>query len=317
MTTYLAAAIVGISFLVGLVKGLIGALMDILSLVLTIAAVIFLSRPLGAVMASRGWFQGLLPYLLAPFFLILSVGLVTQIASALVQRKVKRSDMPRLRLAGGVAETLVGVFYASIGIWAILAFRGITGQGTAPTTPVERFSGKIVAELGNLSLQRSLPEEPLVRQVSGSLLADPGSGLKTIRGIASSPKFSELLSDREFQTILSTGDRDAVERDPRFQSLFDDPKLETAFSDLGLMETEESRTAFRRQLADSMILAWRRLDRIRSDPEVTRVLNEPEVRRALEERDLITLFRNTEFTGIIGRILGDEGKKRQQKETTR
>jgi len=105
-----------------------------------------------------------------------------------------------------------------------------------------------------------------------------------------------------------------VEGDARFQALFEDPELETAFADLGVTETKDRREEFRRQLADSMILTWRRLDEIRSDPDVMRILSDPEVKRALEERDVVTLVQNTEFTGIIGRIL-EGGDSKDHKET--
>ena len=306
MTTTVAAGIIILFAILGLKKGLLGSVLDLVAVIVTYLGIVFLTRPVAGLIESQGWVSGMAAYLVAPIAILIAVGLSFQIVGIVARRRMSE-DTPKFRLSGAMVNALSGIFYAAFVVWGILFFQGVKNlEGpAAPKTVVESLSGKLVGTIGGAVLKGAIPEERVMTPAATHILEDPARGIQNVQRVMDNPRLAHVLSDEKFQELLRSGEVGRVEQDQRFQSLFADPDLAAAFEELGLTGDPEQDAAFRAYLAETLTVVFARLHRLQEDPEVVAIFEDPDFRQALESRDLVRLMKHPRMSQLLERIMAE------------
>lgn len=309
-TTYVAAIIVVLSVLAGLKKGLVAAILDMVSVMVSYTAVVFLTRPIGALLVERRVLPGLTGYLAAPLFIVFGVAIVFGVLRLVLLRRRRPPDepyVPKFRIAGAMVNGLAGCFYATLVVWAIMFYQGIVKAQPTPPTLVEHMSGRFVSSLGSTVVHYTLPTAPVLEPATQKLLSDPGQGMKSARTLVSNQRLTEILQDTDFQRVLDAGDVARVVADRRFRQLLDDPEFGAATEDLGLAQSGEARAQFEEYYARTLVTVWQRMSVLESDPEIQALIEEPTFKAALESRDLPELLRHPNTGKLLEAVWSSGG----------
>ncbi|HEY8938788.1 MAG TPA: CvpA family protein [Cellvibrio sp.] len=320
----------------GYQKGFIESITRILALIVAYPAAIFFTRPFAKWLMANTSLDGLLVYFIAGTTIFLVVSLVVILLLNLLAKLIP--DNRTTELGSKIGGAGVGVFMGSIiglivvyGLGLIITptpaapiivhnnatstspnIQSDTNTGAAVGVPrindleksrdsfIEASAKKLIGNAAAAAVDLAL-DDKTTTQVTKAFVQDPQSMLTHVQQVTNNGQLQELMADENIQSIMTTGDTEALMRDPAFKELMSNPSVQALMTQSDVDSATGSKAA-----AEKMITAWNRVQTLKHDPRVIAIISDPEFQQQLNSPNKLQLMMNPKLNQLTEIIFSNE-----------
>lgn len=131
----------------------------------------------------------------------------------------------------------------------------------------------------------------LVTRISRS----PAEGVQQLQKVGQSPETQNLFHSQDLQSVLRSGDANAIASHPDFVAFAEQPGLETLIGKNGEVNKNE--------MAGQLLSVWQRLESVRESPEVKSAIEDPEVQALIHNGDTARLMANPKLQPVLQAVM--------------
>ena len=322
----------------GYQKGFIGSITRVLGWIVAYPAAIFLTKPVAKLLVQHTSLDGLIVYFIAGSGIFLLVSFLVSILLNLLAKAIPETDTTQVssRIGGAGVGVLMGALVGLLAVYAmglVLTPRTqplpqeqvqdtlitdnsdhTTNISRAPATGVphirdlgksndsfieasaKRLMGNAAATAVDLAL-----DDKTTTQITKAFVENPQSMLTHVQQVANNGQMKNLMADENIQSILTTGDTQALLREPAFKELMDNPSVRALMS-----QSEVNSEAGAQAAAEKMVQAWNRVQTIKHDPRVLAIISDPEFQQQLNSSNKLPLMMNPKLNQLTEIIFNSE-----------
>lgn len=321
----------------GYQKGFIGSITRVLGWIVAYPAAIVFTKPAAKLIMQHTSLDGLIVYFIAGGTIFLLVSFLVSLLLNLLAKLIPETEATQVgsRIGGASVGVLMGALVGLLVVYAIglvltpkpqplqqeqasdLSQEYSTAANSpnrAPATGVphvrdlaksndsfieasaKKLMGKAAATAVDLAL-----DDKTTTQITKAFVENPQSMLTHVQQVANDGQMKNLMADEKIQSILTTGDTNALLRDPGFQDLMNNPSVQALMSQSDVKSEAGSQAA-----AEKMIHAWSRVQTIKHDPRVIAIINDPEFQQQLNSSNKLPLMMNPKLNQLTEIIFSNE-----------
>ncbi len=322
----------------GYQKGFIGSITRILGWIVAYPAAIVFTKPVAQLLMKHTSLDGLIVYFIAGSAIFLLVSLLVSLLLNLLSKLIPETDATQVgsKIGGAGVGVLMGALVGLLVVYAI----GLVLTPKVQPSPDEQVNNRSandnddtsdnnegaratgVPHLRDLDKSNDSFIEASARKLMGSAAAtavdlalddktttqitkafveNPQSMLTHVQQVANDGQMKNLMSDEKIQSILTTGDTNALMRDPGFQDLMDNPSVQALLSQSDVKSEAGAQAA-----AEKMVDAWNRVQTIKHDPRVIAIISDPEFQQQLNSANKLPLMMNPKLNQLTEIIFNSE-----------
>jgi len=321
----------------GYTKGFIGAITRILSWLIAYPAAIFFTRPVAKLLIQYTPLDGMVVYFVAGSAIFLSVAFAVSLLLAGIAKLIPKSDTTETssKIGGAGVGMLMGSVAGLLAVYiitllptannapsTIIATSDIetSRQQTAPSTTdstitvpkihelesakdsfIEASAKKLIGSAAATAVNVAL-NDSTATQVTKAFIENPQTMLTHVQHVSNDGKIKELLADEKIQSMLSTGDVNALMKEQGFTELMADEHMQAliATADNKAIGTNGQQVA-----AEKMVAAWQRANDLKNDPRIIAILSDPEFQKQLNSPNKLALMMNPKLNQLTEIIFSD------------
>lgn len=310
----IAALLLGVFVLIGVLRGALASGLSLLVLGAAYAAGVLSAVSFGASTSEITRLPALLgPAVAGSLGFVVAYGVFGWGARQVVRwERGGRAGEPRGvldRAGGGLFGAVRGLAVVLLLGWAALWLEAARQLETGQSAPPGQ--GSLVARATQpvieAGAQAVLSHEGPGGRVAGRLLARPAETLIGLQALADEPEIQALGRDGVFWTYVENGAVDAALNRASFYRILHDPGLRRELAAVGAIDAASAAdpAAFRREAKTALEHVGPRLRRLRQDPELRALAQDPELARLVEAGNVLGLLRHAGFRRVLARALGD------------
>ncbi len=215
--------------------------------------------------------------------------------------KYPRAD----KLSGASLGACIGILTAAAVIWMYTAAGLMPGAAAWPDirgSAAARLSGLIIGAEAWL-FARAVTDDATLSRIVARSVSDPKAAVEDVQSIKQNPKVVELLQDVRFTDAVYKGDAEAIEANPRWKRLLEDPEFLRCARETGFLPAESDAAHAPGQAAEELARVGRKMTQISADPEVRDVLRDRDFQEMLNGGDLGKLLQDERTWKQAGRVL--------------
>ncbi|HSC67519.1 MAG TPA: CvpA family protein [Cellvibrio sp.] len=320
----------------GYQKGFIGSITRVLGWIVAYPAAIILTRPVAKLLMQHTALDGLIVYFIAGTAIFLLVSLLVSLLLRLLASFIPDNDTTQVgsKIGGAGIGVLMGALVGLLVVYAMGLVLTPTVQPpqqeqASTTTSINEATGdierapaigvpqirdldksndsfieasakKLIGSAAGAAVDLAL-DDKTTTQITKAFVQDPQSMLTHVQQVTNSGQMKELIADEKIQSILTTGDTNALMREPGFQQLMDDPSVQALLSQSEVASSEGSQAA-----AEKMVQAWNRVQTIKHDPRVIAIISDPEFQQQLNSSNKLPLMMNPKLNQLTEIIFNSE-----------
>lgn len=320
----------------GYQKGFIGSITRVLGWIVAYPAAIILTRPVAKLLMQHTALDGLIVYFIAGSAIFVVVSLLVSLLLKFLASFIPDNDATLIgsKIGGASVGVLMGALVGLLVVYAIglvltpkvqpsqeqvneLATNNAdipdeSGQKPATGVPhvrdldksndsfIEASAKKLMGNAAGAAADLALDDQTTT-QITKAFVEDPQSMLTHVQQVTNSGQMKDLVADEKIQSILTTGDTNALMREPGFQELMDDPSVQALLSQSDVDSETGSKAA-----AEKMVHAWNRVQTIKHDPRVIAIISDPEFQQQLNSSNKLPLMMNPKLNQLTEIIFNSE-----------
>lgn len=322
----------------GYQKGFIGSITRVLGWIVAYPAAIVFTKPVAKLLMQYTSLDGLIVYFIAGATIFLLVSFLVSLLLNLLAKLIPETDATQVgsRIGGASVGVLMGALVGLLVVYAIGLVltpkpqplqqdplgdisqiehsATIDNTNRAPTTDVphvrdlaksndsfiEASAKKLMGNAAAAAVDLAL-DDKTTTQITKAFVENPQSMLTHVQQVANDGQMKELMSDEKIQSILTTGDTNALLRDPGFQELMNNPSVQALMSQSDVKSEVGSQAA-----AEKMVQAWSRVQTIKHDPRVIAIISDPEFQQQLNSANKLPLMMNPKLNQLTEIIFNSE-----------
>lgn len=319
----------------GYQKGFIGSITRVLGWIVAYPAAIMFTKPTAKLIMQHTSLDGLLVYFIAGSAIFLLVSFLVSLLLNLLAKLIPETDAIQVgsRIGGASVGVLMG---ALIGLLVVYAISLVLTPKTPPLqqeplgdTPlidnadnthrapaagvpnvrdlaksndsfIEASAKKLIGNAAATAVDLAL-DDKTTTQITKAFVENPQSMLTHVQQVANDGQMKDLMADEKIQSILTTGDTNALLRDPGFQELMNNPSVQALMSQSDVKSAAGSQAA-----AEKMVQAWNRVQTIKHDPRVIAIISDPEFQQQLNASNKLPLMMNPKLNQLTEIIFSSE-----------
>lgn len=322
----------------GYQKGFIGSITRILGWIVAYPAAIVFTKPVAKLIMQNTSLDGLIVYFIAGATIFLLVSFLVSLLLNLLAKLIPETDATQVgsRIGGASVGVLMGALVGLLVVYAIglvltpkpqplqqepvgeispIDNPVITNNtNRAPVTDVphvrdlakskdsfiEASAKKLMGNAAATAVDLAL-DDKTTTQITKAFVENPQSMLTHVQQVANNGQMKELMADEKIQSILTTGDTNALLRDPGFQELMNNPSVQALMSQSDVKSEAGAQAA-----AEKMVQAWSRVQTIKHDPRVIAIISDPEFQQQLNSSNKLPLMMNPKLNQLTEIIFNSE-----------
>jgi uncharacterized membrane protein required for colicin V production len=322
----------------GYQKGFIGSITRVLGWIVAYPAAIVFTKPVAKLIMQHTSLDGLIVYFIAGSAIFLLVSFLVSLLLNLLAKFIPETDATQVgsRIGGASVGVLMGALVGLLVVYAIgllltpktqplqqeqvsdisLADNSDTTNNThrAPATGVphvrdlaksndsfiEASAKKLMGNAAATAVDLAL-DDKTTTQITKAFVENPQSMLTHVQQVANDGQMKNLMADEKIQSILTTGDTNALLRDPGFQELMNNPSVQALMSQSDVKSEAGAQAA-----AEKMVQAWSRVQTIKHDPRVIAIISDPEFQQQLNSSNKLPLMMNPKLNQLTEIIFSSE-----------
>lgn len=322
----------------GYQKGFIGSITRILGWIVAYPAAIVFTKPVAKIIMQHTALDGLLVYFIAGSAIFLLVSFLVSLLLNLLAKLIPETDTTKVgsRIGGASVGVLMG---ALVGLLVVYAIGLVITQKikTPPQEPISNLNAiknsdnpdnterapatgvphvrdlaksndsfieasakKLMGNAAATAVDLAL-DDKTTTQITKAFVENPQNMLTHVQQVANDGQMKELMADEKIQSILTTGDTNALLRDPGFQELMNNPSVQALMSQSDVKSEAGSQAA-----AEKMVQAWNRVQTIKHDPRVIAIISDPEFQQQLNSSNKLPLMMNPKLNQLTEIIFSSE-----------
>jgi uncharacterized membrane protein required for colicin V production len=322
----------------GYQKGFIGSITRILGWIVAYPAAIIFTKPVAKLIMQHTSLDGLIVYFIAGSAIFLLVSFLVSLLLNLVAKLIPETDATQAgsKIGGAGVGVLMGALVGLLAVYAIGLV--LTPKVQAPlheqtnnlsttdepdyttnteSTPaigvphvrdldksndsfIEASAKKLMGTAAATAVDLAL-DDKTTTQITKAFVENPQSMLTHVQQVANDGQMKELMADEKIQSILTTGDTNALLRDPGFQDLMNNPSVQALMSQSDVKSEAGAQAA-----AEKMVEAWSRVQTIKHDPRVIAIISDPEFQQQLNSTNKLPLMMNPKLNQLTEIIFNSE-----------
>jgi len=322
----------------GYQKGFIGSITRILGWIVAYPAAIVFTKPVAKLIMQHTSLDGLIVYFIAGSAIFLLVSFLVSLLLNLVAKLIPETDATQAgsKIGGAGVGVLMGALVGLLAVYAIGLV--LTPKVQAPlheqtnnlsttdepdyttnteSTPaigvphvrdldksndsfIEASAKKLMGTAAATAVDLAL-DDKTTTQITKAFVENPQSMLTHVQQVANDGQMKELMADEKIQSILTTGDTNALLRDPGFQDLMNNPSVQALMSQSDVKSEAGAQAA-----AEKMVEAWSRVQTIKHDPRVIAIISDPEFQQQLNSANKLPLMMNPKLNQLTEIIFNSE-----------
>ena len=322
----------------GYQKGFIGSITRVLGWIVAYPAAIVFTKPVAKILMQHTALDGLIVYFIAGSAIFLLVSLLVSLLLNFLATLIPETDATQIgsKIGGASVGVLMGALVGLLVVYAIglvltpkaqpVEQEYVSEQAStdnsinsdnrerAPATNVphvrdlgksndsfiEASAKKLMGNAAGAAVNLAL-DDKTTTQITKAFVEDPQSMLTHVQQVTNNGQMKELMADEKIQSILTTGDTNALMRAPGFQELMNDPSVQALMSQSDVDSAEGSQAA-----AEKMVQAWSRVQTIKHDPRVIAIISDPEFQQQLNSSNKLPLMMNPKLNQLTEIIFSNE-----------
>ena len=316
-STVLLIVIVAFFAFLGYRKGLFNSIAKISSVIAGYAVAIFYIEP-GSVLF-ESWFalKGIVAFVAASAGLFFTAFLVVRLFFWFVRKLYLKEEKVSTASAigGALIGSVVGTVVAIVLVWTLTFVSEMRPVAAGQVVTQNKSEGMIedlakqaVSKLINLAML-SANVRPEVSQFSLALIETPGEVSQQVQRLTKSGELSALFSDRDNQSVLNSGDAEALQQLPAFQALVNNPDMLALAKSAGMLgETGDNVALAEATLATQTTDAWLRVQQVKNNSRVQEIMSDPEFTVKLQSANPIDLLTNPQLLELANIIFEDKSE---------
>jgi uncharacterized membrane protein required for colicin V production len=322
----------------GYQKGFIGSITRVLGWIVAYPAAIVFTKPVAQLIMQHTALEGLIVYFIAGCAIFLLVSFLVSLLLNLLARLIPETDATQAgsRIGGASVGVLIGALVGLLAVYAIglvvtpkaqplqqeqinnaPEVENVTitdNPNRAPATGVphlrdltqsndsfiEASAKKLMGNAAATAVDLAL-DDKTTTQITKAFVENPQSMLTHVQQVTNDGQMKELMADEKIQSILTTGDTNALLRDPGFQDLMNNPSVQALMS-----QSDVTSEAGAQAAAEKMVQAWSRVQTLKHDPRVIAIISDPEFQQQLNSANKLPLMMNPKLNQLTEIIFSSE-----------
>jgi uncharacterized membrane protein required for colicin V production len=306
-------------------KGFIGSITRVLGWIVAYPAAIIFIKPAAELLKQHTALDGLLVYFIAGSTIFLLTSLLVSLLLNFLASLIPENHATQIgsKIGGASIGVLMGALVGLLVVYVI-------GMALTPAAPVlqqeqqitgvptihnsERLLTTMVPHvrdvhkrndsfieasakklMGNAAATAvdAVLDDKTTAQITKAFVEDPQSMLTHVQQAANDGQIKDLMADEQIQSVLTTGDSNALRRDPGFQTLMNNPNVQALLAQSDINSETGAQAA-----AEKMVQAWSRAQTIKHDPRVIAIISDPEFQRQLNSPNKLQLMMNPKLNQL-------------------
>src|SRR6187551_1578374 len=322
----------------GYQKGFIGSITRILGWIVAYPAAIVFTKPVAKLLMQHTALDGLIVYLIAGGAIFLLVSLLVSLLLNQLAKLIPETDATQAgsKIGGAGVGVLMGALVGLVVVYAIgivltpnvqplpneqvdkiSTSDGPDSSANTESTPapgvphvrdlaksndsfIEASAKKLMGNAAATAVDLAL-DDKTTTQITKAFVENPQSMLTHVQQVANDGQMKELMANEKIQSILTTGDTNALLRDPAFQDLMDNPSVQALMAQSDVKSDVGAQAA-----AEKMVAAWSRVQTIKHDPRVIAIVSDPEFQQQLNSANKLPLIMNPKLNQLTEIIFTSE-----------
>ncbi|HCS64406.1 MAG TPA: colicin V production CvpA [Cellvibrio sp.] len=322
----------------GYQKGFIGSITRVLGWIVAYPAAIVFTKPVAKLIMQHTSLDGLIVYFIAGSAIFLLVSFLVSLLLNLLAKLIPETDATQVgsRIGGASVGVLMGALVGLLVVYAIglvltpkpqplqqeslddisqidnSVITNDTNRPPATSVPhvrdlaksndsfIEASAKKLMGNAAATAVDLAL-DDKTTTQITKAFVENPQSMLTHVQQVANDGQMKELMADEKIQSILTTGDTNALLRDPGFQELMNNPSVQALMSQSDVKSEAGAQAA-----AEKMVQAWSRVQTIKHDPRVIAIISDPEFQQQMNSSNKLPLMMNPKLNQLTEIIFSSE-----------
>lgn len=221
------------------------------------------------------------------------------------------------RLAGAGAGTVLGCFSGLVIVWGA-TFLSAAWQSRAGNTvsaqlvvpqPLATAAGKLIGGVAQAG-SKAVGAKEIHSQLMGALLANPEQFVEGFSSLSDSGVMEQFFNDGTAQYYMARKDYASLQQTPAFKNIAQQEgvqsisKLALAGKDGDPAKVQQSE--INETLAHNMTFVWRRMEYLKTNPEVQQILNDPEVIKLVQDKNPLNIMFNAKVSRLVDLIMQED-----------
>lgn len=340
ITTIVFFALLALFTWRGYQKGFIGSITRVFGWIVAYPAAIVFTKPVAKLLMQYTALDGLIVYFIAGCSIFLLVSFLVSLLLNLLAKLIPETEATQIgsKIGGAGVGVLMGALVGLLVVYAIglvltpktptlqqeqeIAHAtqvdntnlDSTDNARIPVTGVphvrdldkyndsfiEASAKKLVGTAAATAVNLAL-DDKTTTQITKAFVENPQSMLTHVQQVANDGQMTGLMADQQIQSILTTGDTNALMREPGFQALMKNPSVQALLSQSDVNSEVGSQAA-----AEKMVQAWSRTQTLKHDPRVIAIINDPEFQQQLNSPNKLQLMMNPKLNQLTEIIFSSD-----------
>jgi uncharacterized membrane protein required for colicin V production len=324
----------------GYQKGFIKSITRILSLIIAYPAAIFFTKPTAKWIMANSAIDGIIVYFIAGTGIFLLISITVTLLLNWIAQSVPEDSKWNIhsKYAGagvgafmGCIAGLVLVYFVSVALTLKTQDPHALKQATEISAETENNAGiqtsttgtkknvphiKYLSEFEDSYIEASAKKligkaaatgvrlavgDSTAANITEAFVENPQSMLTHVQAVNNNGQIKNLLADEKIQSILTTGDKHALAREPGFQELINNPHMQAILNQSDIDSQKGSEAA-----AEKLVEAWGKMQTLKHDPRVIAILTDPEFQAQLNSGNKLPLMMNPKLNQLTEIIFSSE-----------
>lgn len=319
----------------GYQKGFIGSINRILGWIVAYPAAIIFTKPAAKLLMQHTSLDGLIVYFIAGSIIFLLVSLLVSLLLNLLAKLIPATEATQIgsKIGGAGVGVLMGALIGLLVVYAIglvltpkvqsLPNEQVNDISTTDNPDntehppaigvphvrdieksndsfIEASAKKLMGNAAATAIDLAL-DDKTTTQITKAFVENPQSMFTHVQQVTNDGQMKDLIADEKIQSILTTGDTNALLRDPGFQDLMNNPSVQALLAQSDVKSDVGAQAA-----AEKMVAAWSRVQTIKHDPRVIAIISDPEFQQQLNSANKLPLMMNPKLNQLTEIIFNSE-----------
>lgn len=319
----------------GYQKGFIGSITRILGWIVAYPAAIVFTKPVAKLLMQHTSLDGLIVYFIAGSAIFLLVSLLVSLLLNLLAKLIPATEVTHIgsKIGGAGVGVLMGALVGLLVVYAIgliltpkvqsLPNEQVNDISTTDNPDntehppaigvphvrdiersndsfIEASAKKLMGNAAATAVDLAL-DDKTTTQITKAFVENPQTMFTHVQQVTNDGQMKDLIADEKIQSILTTGDTNALLRDPGFQNLMNNPSVQALLAQSDVKSDVGAQAA-----AEKMVVAWSRVQTIKHDPRVVAIISDPEFQQQLNSANKLPLMMNPKLNQLTEIIFNSE-----------
>lgn len=221
------------------------------------------------------------------------------------------------RLTGAGAGTVLGCFSGLVIVWGA-TFLGAAWQSREGNTipaqlavpkPLVSAAGRLIGGVAQAG-SKAVGAKEIHSQLMGALLANPEEFVDGFSSLSDSGVMEQFFNDGTAQYYMARNDYASLQQTPAFKQIAGQEGVQSiaklALAGKAGDPATVQQAEINETLAQNMTFVWRRMEYLKTNPEVQQILSDPEVHKLVQDKNPLNIMFNAKVSRLVDLIMQED-----------